>query len=98
MGESHRLQSFAEDLAVFHQLTTAEQRAEFTGLMKRAYAQHLSACTFVQRSPERQVSARIRRLCEGLLSRNSTLPDPDSQDNSGGTSEAATSFAPQHQP
>jgi hypothetical protein len=53
MGESRRLQSFAEDLAVFRQLTTSEDRAEFATLMKRAYAQHISACAFVQRSPER---------------------------------------------
>jgi hypothetical protein len=36
MGESHRLQSFAEDLAVFRQLTTTEECAEFASLMKRA--------------------------------------------------------------
>ena len=48
MGEPNQLQSFAEDLAVFRQLTTPAERAEFTTLMKRAYARQLSACTFVQ--------------------------------------------------
>ena len=47
MAASHPLESFAEDLAVFQQLTTADERAEFAALMKRAYAQHISACRFV---------------------------------------------------
>ena len=74
MGESHRLEAFAEDLAVFHQLTTADERAEFAALMKRAYAQHMSACVFVQRSPERRVSTHIRDLCEKVLAQQSTTP------------------------
>jgi hypothetical protein len=68
MSESNQLEAFAEDLAVFRQLTTSAERLEFTHLMKRAYAQQLSACAFVQRSPERQVSERIRQLCEVALS------------------------------
>jgi hypothetical protein len=67
VGESSQRRSFAEDLAVFRQLTTAEERAERRGSMQRAHAQPLSACPFVQRSPGRQVSARIRRLCEAAL-------------------------------
>jgi hypothetical protein len=98
MGESHRLQSFAEDLAVFRQLTTPEERAEFSGLMKRAYAQHMSAWAFVQRSPERQVSARIRRLCEAFLPRDSTPAVNDRQDNPGRVSEDGTNFVSQTQP
>jgi hypothetical protein len=95
MGESHRLQSFAEDLAVFRQLTTPEERAEFSGLMKRAYAQHMSAWAFVQRSPERQVSARIRRLCAAFLPRDSTPAGNDSRDNPGSASADATNLASQ---
>jgi len=72
MNPSNPLQAFAEDLVVFRQLADANERAEFTALMKRAYAQQLSACAFVQRSPERQVSARIRQLCEAALSQIST--------------------------
>jgi thiamine-phosphate pyrophosphorylase len=67
MSPAHPLRSFAEDLVVFRQLTAPAERAEFTALMKRAYAQQMSSCAFVQRSPERQVSARIRRLCEAAL-------------------------------
>jgi hypothetical protein len=98
MGESHRLQSFAEDLAVFRQLTTTEDRAEFATLMKRAYAQHISACAFVQRSPERRVSARIRRLCEGILAREATTAVHDTQANPSGSSADRTDFTPQHEP
>jgi hypothetical protein len=98
MGESNQLQSFAADLAVVRQLTTPGERAEFTSLMKRAYAQHMSACAFVQRSPERQVSARIRRLCEAALSQTSRQTVHDTQDNPGGVSEDGTNIAPQNQP
>jgi hypothetical protein len=98
MTESQRLQSFAEDLAVFHRLTTAEERAEFAALMKRAYAQRISACAFVQRSPERRVSARIRRLCEKVLSRASSTTTDDTQDKSGGAHIDRADFTPQHDP
>jgi hypothetical protein len=98
MGESHRLQSFAEDLAVFRQLTTTEERAEFASVMKRAYAQHISACAFVQRSPERQVSARIRRLCEAILARKSTAAVHGTQANPAGASADRTDFTPRHEP
>jgi len=98
MSESQRLQSFAEDLAVFHQLTTADERAEFAALMKRAYAQHISACAFVQRSPERRVSARIRRLCERVLARASSTTADDTQDRSGRGPVDRTDFTPQHEP
>jgi hypothetical protein len=91
MGESNRLQSFAEDLVVFRQLTTPEERTEFSGLMKRAHARHMSACAFVQRSPGRQGSAWIRRLCEGALSWDPT-PAADAQDNPGGESADGTDF------
>jgi hypothetical protein len=60
MSDQNPLLSFDEDLMVFRQLKTAEERAEFTRLMKRAYAQHISAWAFVQRSPERHVSPQIR--------------------------------------
>jgi hypothetical protein len=83
VGESMRLETFAEDLAVFRQLSTSTERAEFTRLMKRAYARHASACAFVQRSPERQVSERIRRLCEVALSPASTQPAHGSEDRPG---------------
>ena len=94
MGEPNPLQSFAEDLVVFRQLTTPAERAEFTMLMKRAYAQQISACTFVQRSPERQVSARIRDLCEVASSRVSTLGTRDASDDSGGEREDGTILGP----
>jgi hypothetical protein len=97
-GESRRLQSFAEDLAVFRQLTTPEDRAEFATLMKRAYAQHISACAFVQRSPERRVSARIRRLCEGILAREAITAVHNARANPGGASTERTDFTPQHEP
>jgi hypothetical protein len=67
MSEQNPLPSLDEGLVVIRQLKTAEERAEFTRLMKRAYAQHISACAFVQRSPERHVSPQIRRLCEAAL-------------------------------
>jgi hypothetical protein len=98
MGESHRLQSFAEDLAVFRQLTTTEERAEFANLMKRAYAQHISACAFVQRSPERRVSTRIRRLCERVLAREAITAVHDTRANDGGASADRTDFTPEHEP
>lgn len=77
MSDQNPVLSFDEDLVVLRQLKTAEERAEFTRLMKRAYAQHISACTFVQRSPERHVSPQIRRLCEAVLAQASTLPSHD---------------------
>lgn len=89
MSESNRLESFAEDLAVFRQLITSAERTEFTRLMKRAYAQHLSACAFVQRAPERQVSERIRRLCEAAFPLSLPVVDhgieekPDAEDKEG---------------
>ena len=43
MGKAHGPQSFAEDLPGFGQLTTQEQRAEFTILTKHADAKRLSA-------------------------------------------------------
>jgi len=76
MSDQNPLLSFDEDLVVLRQLKT-EERAEFTRLMKRAYAQHISACTFVQRSPKRHVSPQIRRLCEAVLAQASTLPSHD---------------------
>ena len=94
MGESHRLQSFAEDLAVFRQLTTPEERAEFSTLMKRAYAQHISACVFVQRSPERRVSTRIRRLCERVLAREATMAVDGTRANPDGAQCGADRFSP----
>jgi len=97
MNASNSLQSFAEDLAVFRQLTAPEERAEFTGLMKRAYAQQMSAWAFVQRSPERQVSARIRSLCEAALPQTSTQAVDDAQDNPGNASEGGTNSAPQNE-
>src|SRR5258705_9211969 len=98
MGESHRLQSFAEDLAVFRQLTTTEERTEFSTLMKRAYAQHISACAFVQRSPERRVSTRIRRLCERALAREATIAVDGTRANPRGAPAERTDFTPQHEP
>jgi len=62
---------------VLHQLKTAAERAAFTRVMKRAYAQHISACLFVQRSPQRCVSAQIRRLCEAVLAQASAPPSHD---------------------
>jgi hypothetical protein len=97
MGTANPLQSFAEDLVVFRQLTVPEERAEFTALMKRAYAQQMSACTFVQRSPERQVSARIRRLCEAALPQISTHAADDAQDTPGDASENSSSVIPQNE-
>ena len=98
MGESHGPQSFAEDLAVFRQLTTAEERAEFSTLMKRAYAQHVSACAFVQRSPERRVSARIRRLCERALAREATAAVRDARADPGAAGADRTDAPPHHEP
>jgi hypothetical protein len=77
MSDQHSLLSFDEDLLVLRQLKTAEERTEFTRLMKRAYAQHISARTFVQRSPERHVSPQIRRLCEPSFAQASTPPSHD---------------------
>ena len=98
MGESPRLQSFAEDLAVFRQLITPQERAEFAALMKRAYAQHISASAFVQRSPERRVSTRIRRLCETVLAREATTAVDDTRAIHDSASADRTDFTPQHEP
>jgi hypothetical protein len=98
MSESHRLQSFAEDLAVFHQLTTADQRAEFAALMKRSYAQHISACAFVQRSPERRVSAHIRHLCERVLAQKSPTADHNTRGAPERGRAERTDFTPQQEP
>jgi hypothetical protein len=83
---------------VFRQLSTPEQRAEFTHLMKRAYAQHTSACAFGERSPERQVSAHIRRLCEVTRARDSTQAVHDPQEKPRGGREDGTNFAREHTP
>jgi len=96
MNPSNPLQAFAEDLVVFRQLSVPEERAEFTALMKRAYAHQMSACAFVQRSPERQVSARMRRLCEAALSQTSTLAVGEAQDTAGDASENSSNGVPQH--
>jgi hypothetical protein len=98
MGESPRLQAFAEDLVVFRHLTTPEERAEFTALMKRAYPQHIPASTFVRRSPERRVSMRIRRLCETVLDREATTAIDDTRANHGRASADRTDFTSQHEP
>ena len=94
MSASNPLQSFAEDLVVFRQLTAPEERAQFTALMKRAYVQQLSACAFVQRSPERQVSARIRRLCEAALPQISTQAVGEAQDAAGDASANRPNVVP----
>jgi hypothetical protein len=94
MNAPNPLQSFAEDLVVFRQLTAPDERAEFTALMKRAYAQQMSACAFVQRSPERQVSARIRRLCETALPPILDHTVDDAQDSPGDTGENRTNVIP----
>jgi glutamine synthetase adenylyltransferase len=98
MGELPRLQAFAEDLVVFRQLTTPEERAEFAALMKRAYAQRISASAFVQRSPERRVSTRIRRLCETVLARATSTAIDDTRANHGRASADRTDFTPQPEP
>jgi hypothetical protein len=77
MSNQNPLLSFDEDLVVLRQLKTAAERAEFTRLMKRAYTQHISACAFVQHSPERHVSSQIRRLCEAVLAQASAPPPHD---------------------
>ena len=77
MSDQNPLPSFDEDLVVLRQLKTAEGRAEFTRPMKRACTRHISACAFVQRSPERHVSPQIRRLCEAALAQASTPPPHD---------------------
>ena len=77
MSEQNPLLSLDEDLVVIRQLKTAEERAELTRLMKRAYPQHIFACAFVQRSPERHVSPQKWRLCEAALAQVSTLPSHD---------------------
>jgi hypothetical protein len=94
MGEPNQLQLFTEDLAVFRQLTTPAERVEFTRLMKRAYARQMSACTFVQRSPERRVSARLRDLCEVASSRISTPGTRDAPHDSGGAREDGIILGP----
>src|SRR2546426_5834390 len=98
MSDQNPLLSFDEDLIVLRQLKTAEERAEFATLMKRAYAQHISACAFVQRSPERRVSTRIRRLCERVLAREAITAVHDTRANDGGASADRTDFTPQHEP
>jgi plasmid replication initiation protein len=98
MGESRGPQSFAEDLAVFRQLTTAEERAEFSTLMKRAYARHVSACAFVQRSPERRVSARLRRLCERALAREAAAAVDDARANPSGAGADQADAPTSHEP
>jgi hypothetical protein len=95
MGASNPLQSFAEDLVVFRQLTAPDERAQFTALMKRAYAQQMSACAFVQCSPERQVSARIRHLCEAALPERSEHTVDEAQDTPGDAGENRTNVIPQ---
>jgi hypothetical protein len=82
--------TFAEDLLVFRQLTTPEDRAEFTRLMKRAYAQGLSACAFVKQSPERHVSAPIRRCCEAALTPTSDPPTRQAPATGCGTLDNGT--------
>ena len=94
MNASNPLQAFAEDLVVFRQLADADERAEFTALMKRAYAQQLSACAFVQRSPERQVSARIRRLCGTALPQRSEHTVVEAQDSPGHVGDNQTHVIP----
>jgi hypothetical protein len=64
MGESYGPQSSAEELTVFRRLTAAEEPGELSTRMKHAYALTISACAFIQRSPERRVSPRLRRLRE----------------------------------
>jgi hypothetical protein len=95
MSSSNPLQAFAEDLVVFRQLIDPVERAEFTALMKRAYAQQVSACAFVQRSPERQVSARIRRLCEAALPQISTYAVDEAQDKPSDAGENSSNVVPQ---
>ena len=98
MGESHRLQSFAEDLVVFRQLTTPEERTEFSTLMKRAYAQHICPALSLQRSPARRVSTRIRRLCERTLPREATMAVDGTRPIPDGTRAEGTDFPPQYEP
>ena len=95
MNPTNPLQSFAEDLVVFYQLSVPEERAEFTALMKRAYAHQMSACAFVQRSPKRQVSARMRRLCEAALAQRSTQAVDEAQDTAGDASANRPNVVPQ---
>ncbi|MGH8059078.1 MAG: hypothetical protein ACREOH_17885, partial [Candidatus Entotheonellia bacterium] len=59
--------SFDDDLEVFRQLQAPEERAECMRLMKRAYTDGISACTFVPPSPDRYVSPIIRHLCAVAL-------------------------------
>jgi hypothetical protein len=68
MGESYGPQSSAEELAVCRQPTAAEERCEFSTRLKHAYAQHISACAFIRRSPERRVSPQLRCPCERAVS------------------------------
>jgi len=94
MSASNPLQAFAEDLEVFRQLTAPDERAQFISLMKRAYAQQMSACAFVQHSPERQVSARIRRLCETALPPILDHSVDEAQDSPGHVGENHTNGIP----
>jgi hypothetical protein len=69
--------------------------------MKRAYAQHFSACAFVRRSPERRVSARVRRLCERVRTQEPPTAAHDRPGHSGNSHQARaerTDFTPQHEP
>jgi hypothetical protein len=94
MNASNPLQAFAEDLVIFRQLTAPDERAQFTALMKRAYAQQMSACAFVQHSPDRQVSARLRHLCETALSQRSEHTTVETQDSPGHAGEHQTNVLP----
>jgi hypothetical protein len=93
MDQPNQLQTFAEDLVVFRQLQRPDERAEFSRLMKRAYAQRISACLFVQRVPDRQVSARIRSLCEASLRGASTPSQHQSPPSDKSASITGTSLA-----
>jgi hypothetical protein len=90
MNAPNLLPAFAEDLVVFRQLTAPDERAQFTALMKRAYAQQISACAFVRHSPERQVSARIHRLCETALPPILDHTGDEAQDSPGHMGENHT--------
>jgi hypothetical protein len=57
MGESHRLQSIAKTGGLRRLTTSEERRVRHPD--EGANAQHISACAFIQRSPERRVSPRI---------------------------------------
>jgi hypothetical protein len=67
-------------------------------LMKRSYAQHISACTFVQRSPERRVSSHIRHLCERVLAQKSSTADHNTRGAPERGRAERTDFTPQQEP